>query len=119
MTKTTFTIDNDGGVSKKFTVDIRLPEAGDLYRINNVFRTIAKCEYSEGDTLEIICRTQERYNLINSLGNLKVKCKFFPAYSFWTGIELMIESKQLTLTSTTLDKGDTWLEVQARQIEVN
>jgi hypothetical protein len=97
-----YTITYDDGITKvsgQLPAPERLPQPGDVYEFTKTVLTLANVRYGCGDRLEIIERTNEipHYRL-SSLGNLRVKCKFFT--SVWTNIEAIVERGSLRLVDT-------------------
>lgn len=81
--------------SWSMTCPDRLPVPGDTYEFTRPNWTLANKTYNVGDRLEVIERTTEHHNFINSLGNLRCKCKHFT--SVWSGIEELVRNGDLVL----------------------
>lgn len=77
-------------------VSPRLPVAGDVYVFNVPVLSFAGVLYEPGDQLKIIERTTEQpHGRLNTLGNLRVRCKALT--SVWTNIELMLDDGVIRL----------------------
>lgn len=93
-----YQVSHKAGGQITFIAPRRLPHVGDIYRFTVHCNTLANVSYQPGDTLEIIGRTVDApHGLTSSLGNLRVKCKYFT--SVWTNIEMAIAEGILVLES--------------------
>jgi hypothetical protein len=80
-----------------FEAPDRLAQPNDVYRVTSDFYTFGGERYLEGDTLEIIERTEEApFDLKCSSGNLLVKGKDGNV-TVWSGIDALISDGTLKL----------------------
>lgn len=86
----TYTVTSlDGNCSGELGRPAVLPEPGDILYVEDAFTTPGDALYLPGDTLELLCRTDEApWGRISSLGNWWVKCKY--GTSVWANIEYIL-----------------------------